>query len=71
MGGKSGFWFFYTIYPKKSGLSKILKVSTVDIRIKQSGLKVSHSKVPAALIKHLISLLSKFASAQCSVKKVF
>jgi len=32
--------------PKKSGLSKKLKVSTLDIRIKQLGLKVSNSKVP-------------------------
>jgi len=36
---------FSLLYPKKSGLSKKLKVSTLDIRIKQSGLKVSHSKV--------------------------
>ena len=35
-------------FPKKSGLSKKLKVSTLDIRIKQSGLKVSHSKVPSS-----------------------
>ena len=34
---KNGFWFFCT-KSKKSGLSK--KVSTLDIRIKQSGLKV-------------------------------
>ena len=33
---------------KKSGLSKTLKVSTLDIRIKQLGLKVSHSKVPSS-----------------------
>jgi len=39
---------FSVLYPKKSGLRKKLKVSTLDIRIKQSGLKVSHSKVPRA-----------------------
>ena len=37
---------FSVQYPKKSGLSKKLKVSTLDIPIKQSGLQVSHSKVP-------------------------
>jgi len=36
---------FSVLCPKKSGLSKKSKVSTLDIRIKQSGLKVSHSKV--------------------------
>ena len=30
---------FSVLYPKKSGLSKKLKVSTLDIRIKKSGLK--------------------------------
>ena len=44
---KPGFWFS-VIYPKKSGLSKKLKVSTLDIRIKNLGLKVSHSKVPSS-----------------------
>ena len=39
---------FFVLYPKKSGLSKKLKVSTLDIRIKQSGLKVSH-KFPALI----------------------
>ena len=39
---------FSVLYPKKSGLSKKLKVSTLDIRIKQSGLKVSNSKVPSS-----------------------
>ena len=39
---------FSVLYPKKSGLSKKLKVSTLDIRIKQSGLKVSNSKVPTS-----------------------
>ena len=39
---------FSVLYPKKSGLSKKLKVSTLNIRIKQSGLKVSHSKVPSS-----------------------
>ena len=36
------------IYPRKSGLSKKLKVSTLDIRIKQLGLKVSHSLFPSS-----------------------
>ena len=31
----------FDLYPKKRGLSKKLKVSTLDIRIKQSVLKVS------------------------------
>ena len=44
---KPVFDFLYYIQ-KKSGLSKKLKVSTLDIRIKQSGLKVSHSKVPSS-----------------------
>ena len=41
-------WFLIFLYyiQKKSRLSKKLKVSTLDIRIKQSGLMVSHSKVP-------------------------
>ena len=43
---KNGFWFFSTI-SKKEWIKK-LKVSTLDIRIKQSGLKVSHSKVPSS-----------------------
>jgi len=41
---KTGFDFLL-LYPKKSGLSKKLKVSILDIRIKQSGLKVSHSLI--------------------------
>ena len=44
---KPVFDFLY-LYPKKSGLSKKLKVSTLDIQIKQSGLKISHSKVPSS-----------------------
>ena len=39
---------FSVLYPKKSGLNKKSKVSTLDIRIKQSGLKLSHSKVPSS-----------------------
>ena len=39
---------FSALYPKKSGLSKKSKVSTLDIRIKQSGLMVSYSKVPSS-----------------------
>ena len=38
--------------------SKKLKVSTLDIRIKQSGLKVSHSKVPSS--EHIILFPSSF-----------
>jgi len=44
---------FSVLYPKKSGLSKKLKVSTLDIRIKQSGLKVSNNKVPSSELKTL------------------
>ena len=33
---------------KKRGLRKKLIVSTLDIRIKQSDIKVSHSKVPSS-----------------------
>ena len=40
---------FSVLYSKKSGLSKKLKVSTLDIRIKQSGLKVSLSEVPSSV----------------------
>ena len=36
---------FSLLYPRKSGLSKKLKVTTVDFQIKQSGLRVSNSKV--------------------------
>ena len=39
---------FSVLYPKKDGLSTTLKVSTLDIRIKHAGLKVSHSKVPSS-----------------------
>ena len=38
---------FSVLYPKKEWIKK-LKVSTLDIRIKQSELKVSHSKVPSS-----------------------
>ena len=44
------FDYSVTISKKKNGLSKKLKVSTLDIRIKQSGLKVSHSKVPSSAV---------------------
>ena len=40
------------VYPrreKKSGLGQKWKVSTVDIRIKKSGLKFIHSKVPSSV----------------------
>ena len=39
---------YYSLYPKKCGLSKKLKVFLLDIRIKQSGLKIIHSKVPSS-----------------------
>ena len=39
---------FSSTVSKTSGLSKKLKVSTLDIRIKQSGFKVSYSKVPSS-----------------------
>ena len=35
-------------YRDQCGLSKKIKVSTLDIRITQSGLKVSHYKVPSS-----------------------
>jgi len=35
---------------KKEWINQQLKVSTLDIRIKQSGLKVSHSKVPSSVL---------------------
>ena len=50
---KTGFLIFLYSIPKKSGLGKKLKVSTLDIRIKQSGLKVSHFKVPSAVYTNL------------------
>ena len=43
---------------KKSGVCKKLKVSTMDIRIKQSGLKVSHSKVPISELGTWIPIMS-------------
>ena len=44
---KNDFWFCCTIY-KKEGFKQEIKVFTLDIRIKQSELKVSHSKVPSS-----------------------
>ena len=41
---------FSVLYPKKSGSSKKSKVFTLDILIKQLGLKVSHSKVPSSAL---------------------
>ena len=41
---------FLCYIQKKSGLSKKLKVSTLDIRTKQSELKVFHSKVPSSAL---------------------
>ena len=45
---RNRFLNFVYLYPKKSGLSRKLKVFTLDIRIKQSGLQVSHSKVSSS-----------------------
>ena len=44
--------FDFSVYniQKKSGLSKKLKVRALNIRIKQSALKVSHSKVPSSVM---------------------
>ena len=53
---KNRFLIFLYYYPKKSGLSKQLKVSTLDIRIKQSGLKVSSSKVSSSGVSTFIEL---------------
>ena len=39
---RNRFFYFSVLYPKKSGLNKIIKVSTLDIRIKESGLQVSY-----------------------------
>ena len=40
---------FSVLHPKMSWLSKKLKVSSLEIRIKQSGLKVSHSKISSSV----------------------
>ena len=39
-------FLIFLFYIQKNGLSMKSKVSTLDIRIKQSGLMVSHFKVP-------------------------
>ena len=41
-------FLIFLFYIQKNGLSMKSKVSTLDIRIKQSGLMVSHSKVPSS-----------------------
>ena len=41
---------------KKSGLGLTWKVSTVDVRIKKSGLKFIHSKVPSSVRSSLFSV---------------
>ena len=41
----------YPMREKKIGLGQKWKVSTVDIRIKKSGLKFIHSKVPSSVRK--------------------
>ena len=56
---------FSVLYLKKSGLSKKLKVSTLDIRIKQLGLKVFHFKVPS-----FCKLFSQFAIFWCNSSNV-
>ena len=47
---------FTVLYPKESGLSKKLKVSTLDIWIKQSGLKNVDTNNPIIVIglSHLL-----------------
>ena len=56
---KNQFLIFLFYIQKR--MSKKLKVSTVDIWIKKSGLKVSHSKVPSSELryKHKIRLVSR------------
>ena len=65
---------FSVLYPKKSGLSKKLKVSTLNIRIKQSGLKVSHSKVPSSVVfvEKLVNIMCRlgFYGQYCSSKRI-
>ena len=48
---------FSVLYSEKSGLSKKLKVSTMVTWIKQSGSKVSHSKVPSSGSHKLTSII--------------
>ena len=43
---------FSVLYPRKSGLSEKLKVSTVDIQIKRPGLRISNSKDFSSGCKH-------------------
>ena len=43
-------------YPKKNGINKKLKVSTLDIRIKQTGLMVFHSLVPSSVLYYTFQL---------------
>ena len=52
---------------KKSGLSKTLKVSTLDIQIKRSGLKVS--KVPCSSVRTIMLWISKIYLHQSLSRK--
>jgi len=36
---------FYLLYPRKNGLRRKSKVCPLDTQIKQSGLRITHSKV--------------------------
>ena len=57
---KYSYWRKPNGYPrreKKSGLGQKWKVSTVDIRIKKSGLKFIHSIVPSSALSNLIRSL--------------
>ena len=50
---------------EKSRLSRKLKVSTLDIEIKRSELRVSKSKVPSSNIISLREKLRKYYKEQC------
>ena len=50
---------------EKSRLSRTLKVSTLDIEIKRSELRVSNSKVPSSNIISLREKLRKYYKEQC------
>ena len=50
---------------EKSRLSRKLKVSTLDIEIKRSELRVSNSKVPSSNIISLREKLRKYYKEQC------
>ena len=61
---------FSVLYPRTSGLSKKLKVSTLDIRIKQSGLKVSHIlKMPTQLSLGGVCIQEKMHQCSSSISE--